>query len=64
MMNMGITMVVILPTKFFSLIDTMVQVLDNMIERMAKLSYINYAKEQIMEPVVEVAFTGCQIKLQ
>lgn len=61
-MNRGLKTVPFLPRKFVKVNDAWVPVLDDKLDRLGKLSYINFSMELIMEPTGEVAITDCSVQ--
>lgn len=64
MMNRGMKFVAFIPTEFFRFNHSKVSVLDDRVGRLGKLRNINFGIERIMEPIAEVAITGCLVHLR
>lgn len=63
-MNMGLQIIVLLPTKLFKLSDAKILVQTYKIGRFVTLSRTHYEKERIIRPLEKVEFNACYAQIR
>lgn len=63
-MSKGLKALDFLPKKLLRLNEVGIPVVNDKLHRLGKLSHFYYVIEQIMQPLAEVTFPGCLVKLQ